>query len=183
MSDVAPPPCSFLAPPPAGVFSPRGPSLSLTCRPAAMLDEAVGLGAVTVLGVLEQAYFSLQVIYARRKYSVSPPCISGPPEFERIFRAQANCSEYFPIFITILWTSGVFFSQGLSSLCGLLYLYGRLCYFWGYAESAQGRLAPLYFSARVLWVLIGFSAVGVFLSFCRVYMELDLLQALGHALF
>uniref|UniRef100_A0A4W6CQ89 Leukotriene C4 synthase n=1 Tax=Lates calcarifer TaxID=8187 RepID=A0A4W6CQ89_LATCA len=77
-----------------------------------MLDEAVGLGAVTVLGVLEQAYFSLQVIYARRKYSVSPPATTGPPEFERVFRAQANCSEYFPIFITVLWTAGVFFSQG-----------------------------------------------------------------------
>lgn len=35
------------------------------------------------------AYFSLQVIYARRKYSVSPPTTSGPPAFERIFRAQS----------------------------------------------------------------------------------------------
>uniref|UniRef100_A0AAQ4RZ50 Leukotriene C4 synthase n=1 Tax=Gasterosteus aculeatus aculeatus TaxID=481459 RepID=A0AAQ4RZ50_GASAC len=75
-------------------------------------DAVVGLAAVTVLGVLQQAYFSLQVIYARRKYSVSPPATSGPPAFDRIFRAQANCSEYFPIFLSVLWTSGVFFSQG-----------------------------------------------------------------------
>ncbi|KAM7418212.1 hypothetical protein PAMA_017730 [Pampus argenteus] len=147
-----------------------------------MLEEAVGLGAVTVLGVLEQAYFSLQVIYARRKYSVSPPTTTGPPEFERVFRAQANCSEYFPIFIIILWTSGVFFSQGLSSLCGLMYLYGRFRYFQGYSVSAEGRLAPMYFSAQVLWVLVGFSAVGVFLSFCRLYLNVDLLQQLFSAL-
>ncbi|MEQ2227025.1 hypothetical protein ILYODFUR_033416, partial [Ilyodon furcidens] len=164
---------SFLA---AFIPSPQFRCISLTCCPAEMLDKAVGLGAVTVLGVLEQAYFSLQVIYARRKYKVSPPTTSGPAGFERIFRAQANCSEYFPIFITVMWTSGVFFSQGLSSVCGLLYLYGRLRYFWGYAESAEGRLAPLYFSAQVLWVLIGFSAVGVFLSFCQVYLDVDLLQ-------
>lgn len=25
---------------------------------------------------------------------------------------RANCSEYFPIFISVLWTSGLFFSQG-----------------------------------------------------------------------
>ncbi|XP_063341064.1 leukotriene C4 synthase [Pelmatolapia mariae] len=143
-----------------------------------MMEELVGLGAVTLLGVLEQAYFSLQVIYARRKYSVSPPATSGPPEFERVFRAQANCSEYFPIFITVLWLSGVFFSQGLSSVCGLLYLYGRFNYFRGYSESAQGRLAPLYFSAQILWILIGFSAVGIFLTFCRVYLNVDLLQEL-----
>ncbi|XP_042274332.1 leukotriene C4 synthase isoform X2 [Thunnus maccoyii] len=147
-----------------------------------MLEDAVGLGAVTVLGVLEQAYFSLQVIYARRKYSVPPPSTTGPPEFERVFRAQANCSEYFPIFITIMWTCGVFFSQGLSSVCGLLYLYGRFRYFQGYSASAQGRLAPLYFSAKVLWVLIAFSSLGVFLSFCRVYLNVDLLQRLGSAL-
>nr|XP_033488862.1 leukotriene C4 synthase [Epinephelus lanceolatus] len=54
-----------------------------------MSEDAVGLGAVTVLGILEQAYFSLQVIYARRKYSVSPPATTGPPEFERVFRAQS----------------------------------------------------------------------------------------------
>ncbi|XP_005737821.1 leukotriene C4 synthase [Pundamilia nyererei] len=124
------------------------------------------------------SYFSLQVIYARRKYSVSPPATTGPPEFERVFRAQANCSEYFPIFITVLWLSGVFFSQGLSSVCGLLYLYGRFNYFRGYSESAQGRLAPLYFCAQILWILIGFSAVGIFLTICRVYLNMDLLQEL-----
>ncbi|KAF3694272.1 Leukotriene C4 synthase [Channa argus] len=147
-----------------------------------MLDEEVGLGAVTVLGVLEQAYFTLQVIYARRKYKVSPPATTGPPEFERVFRAQANCSEYFPIFITLLWMAGVFFSPGLSSVCGLLYLYGRFRYFRGYSQSAQGRLAPLYFSAKVLWVLIGFSTLGVFLSFLRVHLNMDLVQELCFAL-
>nr|XP_009670860.1 PREDICTED: leukotriene C4 synthase-like [Struthio camelus australis] len=70
------------------------------------------LAAVTVLGVLEQAYFALQVIYARRKYKISPPETRGHPEFERIFRAQVNCSEYFPIFISLLWVAGIFFHQG-----------------------------------------------------------------------
>ncbi|XP_071755685.1 leukotriene C4 synthase [Centroberyx gerrardi] len=143
-----------------------------------MLQDVVGMAAVSVLAVLEQAYFSFQVIYARRKYSVSPPSTAGPPEFQRIYRAQANCSEYFPIFITVLWTSGLFFSQGLSSLCGLLYLYGRFLYFRGYSQSAQGRLTPLYFSARVLWVLLGFSSLGVLSSLCRFYLDLDLVQHL-----
>ncbi|XP_036933894.1 leukotriene C4 synthase isoform X2 [Acanthopagrus latus] len=98
------------------------------------------------------------------------------------FMFRANCSEYFPIFITVLWTSGVFFSQGLSAVCGLLYLYGRFQYFRGYSQSAQGRLAPLYFSAQVLWVLIGLSSLGIFLTLCRVYLNVDLLQELCSAL-
>ncbi|XP_034036853.1 leukotriene C4 synthase [Thalassophryne amazonica] len=148
---------------------------------AEMLDQVVALAAVSILAVLEQvcsAYFSFQVIYARRKYAVSPPSTAGPPEFERIRSAQMNCSEYFPIFLVLLWTAGVFFSQGASSCCGLLYLYGRLLYFRHYSESAQGRLAPLYFTARVLWLLIGFSTLGVFSSFCRLYLNLDLLEVL-----
>uniref|UniRef100_A0A4W5M2B5 Uncharacterized protein n=1 Tax=Hucho hucho TaxID=62062 RepID=A0A4W5M2B5_9TELE len=47
------------------------------------------LRCVCVLGA---AYFSLQVLYARRKYLVSPPSTFGPPEFEKVFRA--HCPLY-----------------------------------------------------------------------------------------
>ncbi|KFP52403.1 Leukotriene C4 synthase, partial [Cathartes aura] len=96
--------------------------------------------------VLFLAYFALQVIYARRKYKISPPETTGHPEFERIFRAQVNCSEYFPIFISLLWVAGIFFHQaplcpaGVAAVCGLLYLYTRFKYFQGYTVAAQGRL-------------------------------------------
>ncbi|XP_068815488.1 leukotriene C4 synthase-like isoform X1 [Struthio camelus] len=97
------------------------------------------LAAVTVLGVLEQAYFALQVIYARRKYKISPPETRGHPEFERIFRAQVNCSEYFPIFISLLWVAGIFFHQGAAAASGLLYLCARFQYFHGYAQAPSRR--------------------------------------------
>ncbi|KAM7042357.1 uncharacterized protein M8220_007578 isoform 2-T2 [Acridotheres tristis] len=57
-----------------------------------MRDQIDLLATVTVLGVLEQAYFAMQVIYARRKYKISPPETSGHPEFERTFRAQSHCT-------------------------------------------------------------------------------------------
>ncbi|XP_062856232.1 leukotriene C4 synthase [Trichomycterus rosablanca] len=147
-----------------------------------MQDHVVCVAAVTVLGVLEQAYFSLQVINARRKFSVSPPATTGPPDFERVFRAQVNCSEYFPLFVITLWVAGLFFSQGVSALLGLLYLYGRYQYFHAYSKSAQGRLAPLYFSAKVQWVLIGLSGLGVFCSLCRLYLGVDLYVAVWEVL-
>ncbi|XP_052470168.1 leukotriene C4 synthase [Carassius gibelio] len=147
-----------------------------------MLEQVVLLAAVTVLGLLEQAYFCLKVIQARRKHSVSPPATSGPPAFERIFRAQANSSEYFPIFVFSLWLAGVFFSQALAVLFGLLYLYGRYLYFHGYAESAQGRLEPLYFSAKMLWVLIALAGLGVLCTLTQAYLGLDLLHSFSHVL-
>ncbi|XP_056899526.1 leukotriene C4 synthase isoform X1 [Takifugu flavidus] len=164
-----------------------------------MFEETAVLAAVTILGILQQAHFCLQVISARRKFSVRPPATSGPAEFERVFRAQANCSEYFPIFVAVLWLSGLFFSQGdlrwpgrprlssdersraccvagLASACGLLYLYARLSYFRGYSRSPQQRLLPLYFSALLLWILLGTSCLGVLLVFLRLYLKLDVLE-------
>ncbi|KAK4814293.1 hypothetical protein QYF61_014807 [Mycteria americana] len=191
-----------------------------------MLDQIHLLAAVTVLGVLEQArelttatflsfaaaYFFLQVIYARRVFGISPPKISGPPEFERIFRAQVNSSEYFPIFLALLWQAGLFFHQGLAAALGLLYLYTRYCYFMGYKASSsereardslwllQGpcslaklslghnmgmagslspaRLAPIYFSTGVLWILVAASALGILHFFLSHYMGLNILQLL-----
>ncbi|XP_063024872.1 leukotriene C4 synthase-like [Melospiza melodia melodia] len=143
-----------------------------------MLDQIHWLAAVTVLGVLEQAYFFLQVIYARRLFGISPPKISGPPEFERIFRAQVNSSEYFPIFLALLWQAGLFFHQGLAAALGVLYLYARYCYFMGYKASSSERLAPIYFSAGVLWILIAVSALGILHFFLSHYVGLNVLQLL-----
>ncbi|XP_072256694.1 leukotriene C4 synthase [Pyxicephalus adspersus] len=138
-----------------------------------MLANIVLLGGVTLLGVLEQAYFSLQVIGARRKYHVSPPSTSGPPEFERVFRAQVNCAEYFPIFLAVLWLSGLFFHQGIAATCGLLYLFARYRYFKGYSASPQGRLAPMYLNAGILWFMIGLSAVGILHVLFSHFLELE----------
>ncbi|XP_009910055.1 leukotriene C4 synthase-like isoform X1 [Melanerpes formicivorus] len=143
-----------------------------------MLDQIHLLAAVTVLGVLEQAYFFLQVIYARRAFGISPPKISGPPEFERVFRAQVNSSEYFPIFLALLWQAGLFFHQGLAAALGLLYLCSRYCYFMGYRTSSSERLAPMYFSAGVLWILLAAAALGISRFFLSHYVGLDVLQLL-----
>ncbi|XP_027462085.1 leukotriene C4 synthase isoform X4 [Zalophus californianus] len=107
-----------------------------------MKDDVALLATVTLLGVLLQAYFSLQVISARRAFRVSPPLTTGPPEFERVYRAQVNCSEYFPLFLATLWVAGIFFHEGTAALCGLVYLFARLRYFQGYARSAQQRCCP-----------------------------------------
>ncbi|XP_061044991.1 leukotriene C4 synthase [Eubalaena glacialis] len=111
------------------------------------------------------AYFSLQVISARRAFRVSPPITTGPPDFERIYRAQVNCSEYFPVFLATLWVAGIFFHEGAAALCGLAYLFARLRYFQGYARSAQQRLAPLYASAHALWLLVVLAAFGLLAHF------------------
>ncbi|XP_054572743.1 leukotriene C4 synthase isoform X1 [Eptesicus fuscus] len=150
-----------------------------------MKDEVALLATVTLLGVLLQAYFSLQVISARRAFRVSPPLTTGPPEFERVYRAQVNCSEYFPLFLATLWVAGIFFHEGAAALCGLVYLFARLRYFQGYARSAQQRLAavrrlaPLYASARALWLLVALAALGLVAHFLPASLRAALRGRLG----
>ncbi|XP_032303374.1 leukotriene C4 synthase-like isoform X4 [Coturnix japonica] len=120
-----------------------------------------------------------EVIHARRTFGVSPPNISGPPEFERIFRAQVNSSEYFPIFVALLWQAGLFFHQGLAAALGLLYLYSRYCYFMGYRASSSDRLAPIYFSTGVLWVLVAAATLGLVHFFLCHYVGLNVLRLLA----
>ncbi|XP_059031901.1 leukotriene C4 synthase isoform X2 [Mustela lutreola] len=127
-------------------------------------------------------YFSLQVISARRAFRVSPPLTTGPPEFERVYRAQVNCSEYFPLFLATLWVAGIFFHEGTAALCGLVYLFARLRYFQGYARSAQQRLTPLYASARALWLLLALAALGLLVHFLPRALQTALLGRLGKLL-
>ncbi|XP_053319475.1 leukotriene C4 synthase-like [Spea bombifrons] len=148
-----------------------------------MRDQIALLAFVTVLAVLEQAYFSMQVIWARRKYNVSPPSTSGHPNFERTFRAQLNCAEYFPIFLSILWIAGYFFHEGTAAACGLSYLYARYKYFHGYTASAVGRLRPMYVSASLIWILIGLSLVGLVEYFISAYFGVRIKEFLGWRLF
>ncbi|XP_069753939.1 leukotriene C4 synthase [Narcine bancroftii] len=144
---------------------------------ASMLDDCSLLALVTILSVLEQAYFSLQVIYARRKFHVSPPRVSGNEDFERVYRAQTNSTEYFSMFLGVLWIAGIFFSQGLAVCVGILYLCGRYKYFKGYAESAVKRLSPLYFSAKMLWILIAMASVGVLNQLSSQYLGYNPMMA------
>uniref|UniRef100_A0A8C6N7Q2 Uncharacterized protein n=1 Tax=Melopsittacus undulatus TaxID=13146 RepID=A0A8C6N7Q2_MELUD len=125
------------------------------------------------------AYFALQVIHARWQYRISPPRTTGHPEFEQIFKARVNCSEYFPIFI-LTWSH---LPTAVAVVCGLLYLYTCFRYFLGYAAAAQGQLGPLYASAWVLWMLLGLVVAGLLAHFllpcCSPWMAV-LVQPLQH---
>ncbi|KAF5890659.1 leukotriene C4 synthase [Clarias magur] len=85
------------------------------------------------------------------------------------------------VYVAAVTVLGVL-EQALSAFLGFLYIYGRYQYFHGYAESAQGRLAPLYFTAKVQWVLIGLSALGVLCCVSRVYLGVDLLGYMSEVL-
>nr|XP_056711681.1 microsomal glutathione S-transferase 2 [Euleptes europaea] len=139
-----------------------------------MAGHWIWLAAVTLLSACQQCHFAWLVGRSRLKHKIMPPAVSGPPEFERTFRAQQNCVESYPIFLVTLWIAGCFFNQEISAIFGLIFMFARHKYFHGYAESAKGRLAGFYLNAVVLMFLIALSTTGIVNSFLDEYLDFNI---------
>ena len=109
-----------------------------------------------------------------------PPAVSGSPEFERIFRAQQNSLEFYPVFIITLWVAGWYFNQVFATCLGLVYIYARHQYFWGYSEAPKKRITGFRLSLGVLALLAVLGAVGITNSFLDEYLDLNIAKKLRH---
>ncbi|XP_072793478.1 microsomal glutathione S-transferase 2 [Vicugna pacos] len=145
-----------------------------------MAGNSILLAALSVLSACQQSYFALQVGKARSKYKVIPPAVSGSPEFERIFRAQQNCVEFYPVFMITLWMAGLYFNQVFATCLGLVYVYARYQYFWGYSEDAKKRITGFRLSLGVLALLTILGAVGIANSFLDEYLDFNVAKKLRH---
>ncbi|XP_023982454.2 LOW QUALITY PROTEIN: microsomal glutathione S-transferase 2 [Physeter macrocephalus] len=145
-----------------------------------MAGNSILLDAPSVLSACQQSYFALQVRKTRSKYKVTPPAVSGSPEFERIFHAQTNCVEFYPIFMITLWTAGWYFNQVFDTCLSLVYIYVCHQYFWGYSEAAKKRITVFRLSLGVLALLTVLSTVGIANSFLDEYLDFNVAKKLRH---
>ncbi|XP_040610373.1 microsomal glutathione S-transferase 2 isoform X2 [Mesocricetus auratus] len=91
-----------------------------------------------------------------------------------------NSLEAYSIFLITLWTSGWYFNQVLAACLGLVYIYARHKYFWGYAETAEGRVTGFKLSLGVLALLIGLAVLGLASRFLDEYLDLHVAKKLRH---
>nr|DBA28966.1 TPA: hypothetical protein GDO54_009243 [Pyxicephalus adspersus] len=109
-----------------------------------------------------------------------PPAVTGPPEFERTFRAQQNCVEFYPIFLVLLWTAGTFFYQEVAAAFGLLYIFARHMYFKGYVASSKGRIPGFYLSLISLFLLLFVALLGITNGLLKNYLDINILKTVKH---
>ncbi|XP_078097870.1 microsomal glutathione S-transferase 2 [Mustelus asterias] len=144
-----------------------------------MVEDSVLLAAVSLISAVQQAYFAKQVGNARMKYKIAPPSVTGSPDFERIFRAQQNSIEFYPLFLVVLWTSGLFFNQEVASVFGCVYLFGRHVYFIGYAESTKGRIPGFKIGLAMLFILFILSFLGTANCLIDKYFDINLIKKIS----
>jgi glutathione S-transferase len=116
---------------------------------------------VTLLAIVFYFYTGTRVPRARRKYGVPAPAISGNPDFERVFRVQANTLEWMPIFLPVLWLFAYYVSDVWAAILGLVWIAGRIFYMVSYTQAADRRGPGFGVQAAVCGVLLIGALVGI----------------------
>jgi glutathione S-transferase len=119
---------------------------------------------VTVLAILFYFYTGNRVSAARRKYGVPVPAISGNPDFERVFRVQANTLEWMPIFLPLLWLFAYYVSDIWAAVLGLIWIGGRIFYMVSYSQAANKRGPGFGIQAAACVALLIGALIGIISS-------------------
>ncbi|KAK7137809.1 hypothetical protein R3I94_013451 [Phoxinus phoxinus] len=138
-------------------------------------DLPVLLAAVSIVSALHISFQARRVGRSRMKHNIMPPIVTGPPDFERTFRAHQNSVEFYSIFLVVLWISGIFCNEVLAALGGIMYIVGREMYFTGYISESKKRLPGFYLILCVLLFLTVTATIGIIQSFLDKYLNIRVL--------
>lgn len=112
--------------------------------------------ATLLLALAIYLWSAILVGRARGRYKVQAPAVTGPAEFERVFRAQQNTAEQLIPFIPVLALAAAFWGDRWGALYGLVWCVGRILYIVTYAADAQKRGAGFLVTAlSTILVMIG----------------------------
>ncbi len=121
---------------------------------------------VIALALLEFFAFGAAVGRARGRYGVAAPATSGHEMFERYYRVQMNTLELLVMWVPAMWIFARDLNPAVAAGLGILYLVGRLVYFFAYVKDPKTRsfgfalsggptlllvLGAVFGAARALW--------------------------------
>jgi len=114
---------------------------------------------VTVLALLQYAYFGIQVGGAHQKYGIKAPTMSGDPQFERVNRVHQNTLEQLVVLLPALWMYAKLVNPLWGAGMAVVYLVGRFVYRAEYTKDPSTRslgfaLSFLPAAIMLVWVLI-----------------------------
>ena len=96
---------------------------------------------VVSFALVQLLVFMVAVGKARDKFGVKAPAIMGNENFERYYRVQMNSIEMIVIFIPSILLASMYWSPFLMALLGLIYLIGRILYFYAYVGNKKRTTA------------------------------------------
>lgn len=112
------------------------------------------------LALVEFWFFGFAVGRARGRFKVPGPATSGHEIFERYFRVQMNTLELLVIFVPAILIFGLYLSPYLAAALGLIFIIGRLVYFFAYVKEPRSRELGFALSALPVVILLLGSIYG-----------------------
>jgi glutathione S-transferase len=116
---------------------------------------------VTLLAVAFYFFMATRVAVARGRFNVKHPATTGNLDFERIFRAHINTLEWMPTFLVPLWLCAFYLSDRGAAGVGLLWIVGRVVYFFGYSQAVEKRLPGFFIQSSTCFLLFVGAIVGI----------------------
>ena len=109
---------------------------------------------VAMLALFQYLAFGGMVGQARTKYGVKAPSVTGPEQFERIYRVQMNTLKLLVAFLPALYVAGRYWPSGYIAAIGAIYLIGRLLYWRAYVTEPSRRSLGFTASIGPVFVLV-----------------------------
>ena len=109
---------------------------------------------VIVLALLQFFIFGGFVGWARVKFNVEAPAITGDPVFERYNRIHYNTMEQLVVFIPAMLLFGAYVNTIAAAVLGLVFILGRIIYFRAYITEPSRRGAGYGLSVFPITVLL-----------------------------
>ena len=123
---------------------------------------------ITVSALILYFVVTINVGRARFKHKVSPPQMTGNPDFERVLRVQQNTLEQMILFLPSLWLFSQFISPIWGAAIGAVWIIGRILFAWGYYQAAEKRAAGFGISTLATLALLGGSLTGIIMLVLKV---------------
>jgi glutathione S-transferase len=123
---------------------------------------------ITISALILYFIVTINVGRARFKYKVSPPQMTGNPDFERVVRVHQNTLEQLILFLPSLWIFSQFISPIWAAGIGTVWIIGRILFAWGYYQAAEKRAAGFGISTLATLTLLGGSLIGIIMSLLKV---------------
>jgi uncharacterized membrane protein YecN with MAPEG domain len=109
---------------------------------------------VTLVTALVYFWMALTVARAHARTGILAPTMTGDPVLERTIRAHLNTLEWMPIALPSMWLLAIYWSPAAAAILGLVWIIGRLIYFYGYIAEAKKRFPGFFIQSLAAFTML-----------------------------
>lgn len=122
----------------------------------------IWIGWITLATLVFYLGVAMHTAVQRGRHRIMAPATSGHPAYELAARIHANTLEYLVPFLVALWMCAVFYEPLPAAILGVVWLFGRIIYVFGYWSAPPRRQPGFILAMFALILLLILTGYGLF---------------------